>query len=411
MKRGRFGGHLTAAFAVLVALILPGCATTVRLAPENSQSALPAKVQKSVAYFHDPDFRSFQQSADAYGNRHEFVFPIGAASHKLFESTYPRVFAEAVAVEAAPRETLPPGRFDAILRPKIEAFHFPLQNLKGPYWAELIYRFTLYTPEAKALHSWTVRGWGIAGDGNAYGEFGSIGEAVDKAMTDAEEKFIASFHNVPEIRRWTVGVPMTGATASSDEQRLGDIQEPERNVREGRYEGVVAVAAGIERPLIVPTPGEEQTPSGKLVGIRIRIANEGHRRLFIDPSDIVFTTSARAEITPMPGEAVAAAITPRHGRLHPIAPGFRISALTNLVIGLMNAAANSAEQKSLQANLERWRGKELQAAVLNAGSAVEGIAFFPLPAATGQSGNLKVPVIDLDTSTRYIVSIPLDDSP
>lgn len=399
--------HLLATGAFLS---LFGCSSTVTLKPTISGELIPAKIQKSVAVNHTQEFLEYQQSVDAYGNRHEFILPIGAASDALLRKIYPRLFQHLVNLEGLKPQIASKGRIDVILQPEIEAFQFPLQSLKGPYWAEVVYRFTLYTPEGNTIYSWMVKGWGEGGDGSIYGELGPIADSVDSAMSNAAKKFVNSFENVPEIKRWATGMPIESATASLDTQRIRSVPEFGANAQEGIYDGIVTARAKFYVLTVKGADeGKELGPTG-LFGVRVLLRNIGNGRIEFDPSDFAFYAAGGQKLDPTPGSYVASALATRYGRLSPVAPGVGLAALPNLIIGLANAAADTAERKEIETQLHTWRREELHETLLSKGTEVEGLVFFPSSSSGLVSGELQMPVVELETATRYIVRIPLMDS-
>jgi hypothetical protein len=383
----------TASVAGFLALCAAGCATTVPLHPEPPALVSTTRIDMTVGFHHDRHLLDDQRSVDAYGNGHEFILPLGTTSDTLLQSVYPRLFTRTVRLDKWPPGATP---IDAAIRPEIGGFRFPLQNLKGPYWAELRYDMTLLSPAGEEIHSWTVKGWGISGDGSNYGEFGPIAAAVEQAMASAGRKLADSFGQEPELQRWQHGLAAEQATAAQSDQRTGAEADGDR---QAAYPGVVSVAARIS--------GRRTTG---LAVVRIRIRNEGTSRLAVDPLTFSYAPYGQPAIEPIPGAAVAAAVSARYGRIMPPPVGTGIAALPNLFISLINAAADSAERQSLQASLAHWEKDELHERVVERGDAIEGLVFFPLPPAMPLTAELTPPLIALDTATRYIVRIPLIDT-
>ncbi len=392
-------------------LFLTGCSSTVVLAPAAPATSGVPRIQRNVGIHHSRQFQSAQQSIDVYGNHHEFVFDIGAASDKLLRTTYGLVFERHGDLTQWPPGAALAGNLDAIMKVELEDFRFPMRGTKGPYWAEVSYRFTLQTPDGREIGAWRTRGWGESGDGTVFGEFGPIAAALDQAMASAARKFAASFRNVPELARWAAGKESAGVTAAPELQRTGAANGFGAGGREGAYDGVVVVKAQLSRIKDGATREGGRAQPNDLVAIRLLVRNEGSGAIAFDPSqlELLLADERRAQL--VPAGFVAAALTTRYGRLGPVATGPGFGPLPNLIFSLANVAADSAERSELQRRLAEWRRAELRDSILGAGASLDGQVFLLLPSALPVDAELRLPVIALDSATRYIVSIRLQEAP
>ena len=392
----------------LASLITASCSSTVTLDPKADRPTGLRQLPLTVAVYHSPAFRAFERSADAYGNKHQFVFPLGAASHALFQNVYPRIFEHVVQVESRLSDGKGRPTFSALIEPTIEAFRFPVQSLKGPYWAEIIYRFTLYTPEGNTLLSWTVRGSGEGGDGSIYGEYGPVARAAEHAIEIAALEFMKSFDEVPEVKRWVLGLPTVGATAAADKQKT----RPDPRGRDtvlGVYEGIVTVRVNRNTaPSAKAAEFKKDLNAAGLLAVQVSVRNDGRHRLRVRRSDIALMVADGRKLNPIPYTAIARAITARHGRLTSPPVGGRGAAITLLLFALVNAAAAADELAELRARMVAFQGTELRDAVLRPAESAEGFVFFA-PGRDTDAGDLTVfvPVVDADTVTRYVVRVPL----
>jgi hypothetical protein len=125
----------------------------VSLKPQFAHQPTSPELSRSIGIYHSAQFLNYQVSADAYGNRHEFVFPIGPASNKLFRDAYPKTLRSFQYIGENESWDAVGKNFDAVLEPQIDSFSFPLHTLKGPYWAEVVYRFNLYSLQRKLIFS------------------------------------------------------------------------------------------------------------------------------------------------------------------------------------------------------------------------------------------------------------------
>ena len=391
-------------------LMFFACASNVNLNPRITDKIAPIELSRRIGIYHSPDFINYRASVDAYGNEHEFVLPIGLASDKLFKDVYPKIFKNFQYVEDNKNAGDVDRGLDVILEPEIEAFNFPLQSLKGPYWTEVIYRFTLYSQDRSVIFSWNIKGWGESGDGTIYGEFGPIANSVELALSNATQHFVDSFRNIPEIKRWSMGKPVDDATAPLQAQRILAIPDLGGYSGGGTYDRVITVRADFPS-----FEGQDLDQSNKmknsgLTGVKVSLTNEGGGLIVFDPTDFWFVTTDNQRIDPVPASFIAALLTTRYVRL----PGLGFSsgpyAIANLLIGLVNATEDNAERKDLQNHINGLMNRELHEEMLNNGASTEGLIFLQLPSSGILSGELKVPIINIDTSTRYIVTVPLNET-
>ena len=400
MKTTRATGMLVA-----VVLLLSGCSSTVDIKPVVEAPQRPT-MNSVVGVFHSPEFKNYQFTADVYGNKHTFIFPLGTSSDAMLKSLYPKVFKSVKEVNGMPTEATGNTGVAAVLVPEIESFQFPLQSLLGPYWAEIQYRFTMYSPKGEKLISWTAKGWGEGGDGTMYGEFGPIADATNMAMQMAAMKFVSSFDQVPEVKRWEMGMPMEGAVADSSLQVLTPSPSGKRDEFGAEYPGVVAVHGNMN------ADPRKDYPQGKKalveVGIRaieLTIRNDGNTDLLVDPLQIVWTPDGKKEVFPVSVSLISSVMTNRHLRVGPVAGGTGAAAIPALLISLYNASATKDEEKQIKENLALFGRRELKETVIGPSESVNGLVYFPTAPESG-TDILNIPVIDTENAVCYMVNVP-----
>jgi hypothetical protein len=138
-------------------------------------------------------------------------------------------------------------------------------------------------------------------------------------------------------------------------------------------------------------------------GVRVFIRNEGQSPIQFDPMDFVFTGIDDQRIDPVPSSFVATELTPRFS---PLTGGGGLGAIVNVIFLIVQEASNAEKRNELPARMNSVQAKELQATVVRVGASAKGLVFLPL-SPVGLVGELKVPVVNLDTNTRYLVTIPL----
>ncbi len=379
--------------------LVTGCSAPVKLHPPVPDPPNCAKLQKSVGIYHSEKFLAYEKSDVQYANQFEVDYPLGEASNDLLLNTYPYIFERWQRLTSMPSGAEGNRTFDAFLQPDIESFLFYSGSAEGPFWAEILYTFTLYENNGTALYSWKVKGWSENPD-----EKGDpIRSVPEKAMSNAAIKFANSFQEVPELRRWSLGLPLENTSVPQSGQKTSEIAEFGGLTQEGSYEGVVRVRA---RFPAVKTEDTRQRDSGP-ASIHLLVKNEGERKIRVDPTAFRFTTTEGKEFEPISSSFAASMLITRYTRLPPIAPGIGLAAIPGLIVALANAAEDMAERKELRERLAILKRDTLRETVLSKGESIEGLVFFPMQVCPPKAGEIKVPIVPFGSTERYIVKLSL----
>ncbi len=383
---------------LMIGLLLCGCATTVvTIKPTVDLPQSVPQVQLTVGVYQSPEFRAYELITKP------FRIPVGQASTSLFQELFPKTFKKVVWVESLPPISTGEMQLSAIIEPQIDAFQFyPLVVGRSfRVWVEIHYGFTVYSPDGVVLASWTVKGGG---------ESNGIGPAVNYAMQEAAWRFITSFNDVPEAKRWVQGLPQQGAQANEAAQTTRPDPEFAEGAVLGVYPDVVAVSADANpemkgQSVVISTRLKE---SG-LLAIRVEVKNDGGHRLLIRRRDIAIVLPDGTEISSLSASTFAAlGVKPRmKGWTAP--SGVGVWALPTVFASLANLAAIGAERKELETHLSIYQDKELYDATLTRGRSVQGYVYFFVPEEVVSLEELKLvlPIIDFDSATWYIVRLPM----
>lgn len=204
MRSHRRAPTVTANHVLVIASIMvftTGCAHAVPLTGAIEPQPDVPQIPLAVGVYYSPDFRAYKYDGSRKGDR--WIFPLGEASVKMLDQLFPRVFQSAAFVAELPSTTAEATGMVAIIEPSIAAFDFQIPIIKaGTYRAEITYRFTAYSPQGVSIVSWTVTGHGARKGKLGFSFSRWPSEAADLAMRDAATKIVASFREVPEVRRW-----------------------------------------------------------------------------------------------------------------------------------------------------------------------------------------------------------------
>jgi hypothetical protein len=393
--------HSQWALLAIALATLPACTTAVPL--KGSTEFLPpspVQVPLTVGVYHSSKLSTYKHSVQLTEQR--FVFPLGEATVHLFKGLYPTLFAKSFALDT--RLPLPANAptVAAVIEPSIEMFNVearPFVGGRSLCWAEIIYRFTVYSPRGPVLTSWRVRGIGERSGSELNGRL--LSDAVELAMRDAAEKLQTSFFDVPEARRWTRKLPIEGVNAKATGQTTLNKQQ----TIWGSFPGVVSATAEVAR--------DPQVPS--VLSAKVQVKNEGGQRLFLRPFDSSLEKGAGGGIARVaPASALASSATPQLLRVPPLGygPGFTFGgppgfAVGNLISIFTNVAAMSSENRQLEEAFAKYRTETLRDTTLWQRDSVEFVVHFLNVPNSRMAKNLTVPVIDLDTATRYLIRLPV----
>ena len=200
---------LIRASTLLAATVVSVCACTTVIPLETTVVSRPGgvPVPLAVGVHYSTEFRTYEYS------RQKLVVPLGQASVVLLEQALPMIFERVVRVSSpTPRAADGTAELAAVIEPKIEEASFdrpPIVVSMADVTAEVIYRFTLYSPAGDPVASWKVRGFGRPAPGWFTWKTEPFSKAMDLAMRDAAQKLMTGFREIPEVRRWLrdAGIP------------------------------------------------------------------------------------------------------------------------------------------------------------------------------------------------------------
>ena len=404
---------------LLAGFLLLGCTVTVDLDPQITPAVESDRIPMSVGVYYGPELRTYEFTTEPGPRMGEVIVPLGEESVSLFQRLLSGIFETVVDIDSKPTASDPLAGLDAVIEPQIEAFTLRSSDVgKGRFWADIRYRLTIYAVDGSEIASWTVQGDGTSVDRPVSPTPDSIGRTVELALEAAATRLVASFEEVPEAARWRRGQPRDTATAAAigqvTQSRPGSGSYPLR----GTYERIVAVSADPYRPPDLSTEGIEADPrDAGAYSFLLEIENLGNRRLLIRRPEITLAFPNGVTIEPVSGAYLAAALTTKNNRMNLISsnagPQAAIAAaVANLVILLYNYSAYESETAEATVYGLVYDDNELTDAYLDGRERIEGYVHFHVPpdlrALAVETATLIVPVVELDTVTRYIVSLPLD---
>ena len=396
---------------VLFCLLVLGCTSTPQLKPALPLAADQEKIQKTIGVHYSPEFRDYMHVADPYHNKHNVEFLIGSASVELFRSVFSRTFREVKELDTLAYGGAELQGVDGVIEPKIKSFKF-YSRIAGrlTYWADITYEIALTHPDSSQATTWHIRGMGENSGDILLGEERSWANPVELAMQDAAAHLAVSFQESPEAVRWLRGIPAEGATASMESQKVWTDQDQSGGHTRIGFEGIVSARAvfNIEADPEVEKAQAKMKEKG-LVAVGLHLKNEGNHALRVRRSDIALANPERKALGPMPCSFFAAAATPYNVRLPNIVGGTGYVALPQLVFALVNLAVTSEEERESGNYSATFKKYEFADVLLKEGDSARGAVFFAFAPGDLSTTDLflLVPVLDLDSATRYVLKIPV----
>ncbi len=365
----------------------------------SPQMTLPEdlkKINSSIGYYHSPEFKSYAFLTSNKG----VIMHLGASSDSLLSSIYPKIFANAQPVNSVNGNTA--TGYDFILEPQIESFLFTIDDLQYVNWTKIVYRFKLYNRGGQILTSWNTAGWGIP-DQETWPKVSVI---VSKSIEQATMKFIESFAHVPEVKRCISDKSLDGVTAPGEMQDLVSVKLGDDAITSA-YNGIVT--AKIQGELVFSVPafkGSHQFGKDRIgvIAPSIFLKNEGNNRLYLDPLNVSWLPSTGREIFPISQAPLTNSIAPGSYMDY----DFDWTALLSLAVNIATEIENDKKEDLYQT----YFGQNLLGEnYLVGNSTLSGTLYFPVKKNEILSGELRIPVIDLDTATRYIIRFPITRDP
>ncbi len=210
MRPVRVFGRIVCTFIGL--LLIAGCTQfRAELKPSPPQIAAKQPVPIVVGAYFPEALRKYEatyewRSGDPLGELlggEAYIFPVGNASVPLLQDATRLVFDKVLVVEGIASPGMNPA-LRAILSfeiAKVNIFHGRGFGAKSS--VEVTYRIRAYDREAREELTWTVTGTAVTElSPSLRRPPPHLTQAVEMAMRDAAEKFVLSFHELPEVQRW-----------------------------------------------------------------------------------------------------------------------------------------------------------------------------------------------------------------
>jgi len=211
--------------ALLLAALISGCASSVKLATPTIPSPLTDKIPISVGLRMPANFDHFVHEESVFG-REEWTIDLGNSNSALFKQLFGHLF-DRVTVVAATDDPKLMG-IDALVEPSIDAFEFstPAQSNTDAFAVWIRYRIKVYDQAGTLVSNWPVSAYGKS-QTTAMNKSDALRRAAVLAMRDAAALMVIKFDEVTGIGKLGNSVPAAStpvAVPASDAVDGDDVQ-------------------------------------------------------------------------------------------------------------------------------------------------------------------------------------------
>ncbi len=181
-------------------LLLAGCTVAVPLNPPAEHLPRGARLPLTVGVYYGAGFQDYE-----YEDRYRlFSIPVGRASALHLSRVFGVMFDHVSVIDRWPPLPADTQTLTAVIQPTIEAFDMGsgVVDSSEVCWAEIIYRFDLWSSQGVPIVSWMVSGVGTTEGAGSASANGPTARAADLAMQNAAAQLSTVFEGVPEVRKW-----------------------------------------------------------------------------------------------------------------------------------------------------------------------------------------------------------------
>jgi len=211
--------------ALLLAVLISGCASSVKLVTPTIPSPLTNKIPISVGLRMPANFEHFVHEESVFG-REEWTIDLGSSNAALFKQLFGHMFDRVTVVAATDDPEL--MDIDALVEPSIDAFEFstPEQSNTDAFAVWIRYRLKVYDRAGTLVSNWPVSAYGKS-QTTAMNKSDALQRAAVLAMRDAAALMIIKFDEVTGIGKLGNSVPAASipvAVPTSDAVDGDDVQ-------------------------------------------------------------------------------------------------------------------------------------------------------------------------------------------
>ena len=183
--------------ALLLAVLISGCASSVTLVTPTIPSPLIDKIPISVGLRMPANFHHFVHEESVFG-REEWTIDLGNSNAALFKQLFGHMFDRVTVLDATDDPKL--MDIDALIEPAIDAFEFstPAQSKTEAFAVWIRYRLKVFDQQGKLVSNWPVSAYGKS-QTTAMNKSDALQRAAVLAMRDAAALMLIKFDEATGI--------------------------------------------------------------------------------------------------------------------------------------------------------------------------------------------------------------------
>jgi hypothetical protein len=200
-----FANRLLGAALCVAVLVLSACGTKEVVVQGNFPEPLMDKLPLRLGIWYGDDFRNHEFFDEAKSrSESEWLVKTGSAQVAMWDTLLPGMFAEVIAMRAAPAIDELNPIVDAVLIPHVDELQYaiPAHTSVKVYEIWMRYRYELVTNRGDPIAEWSMTAYGKTPTAFLQSDEAAVNLAAVVALRDAGANFATNFTRVPAVQDW-----------------------------------------------------------------------------------------------------------------------------------------------------------------------------------------------------------------
>jgi hypothetical protein len=200
-----FANRLLGAALCVAVLVLSACGTKEVVVQGNFPEPLMDKLPLRLGIWYGDDFRNHEFFDEAKSrSESEWLVKTGSAQVAMWDTLLPGMFAEVIAMRAAPAVDELNPIVDAVLIPHVDELQYaiPAHTSVKVYEIWMRYRYELVTSRGDPIAEWSMTAYGKTPTAFLQSDEAAVNLAAVVALRDAGANFATNFTRVPAVQDW-----------------------------------------------------------------------------------------------------------------------------------------------------------------------------------------------------------------
>jgi hypothetical protein len=200
-----FANRLLGAALCVAVLVLSACGTKEVVVQGNFPEPLMDKLPLRLGIWYGDDFRNHEFFDEAKSrSESEWLVKTGSAQVAMWDTLLPGMFAEVIAMRAAPAVNELNPIVDAVLIPHVDELQYaiPAHTSVKVYEIWMRYRYELVTSRGDPIAEWSMTAYGKTPTAFLQSDEAAVNLAAVVALRDAGANFATNFTRGPAVQDW-----------------------------------------------------------------------------------------------------------------------------------------------------------------------------------------------------------------